>query len=168
MLLVGNRYHCLFIGEIVAVDITTKMPALDGRLSEAFNDAVINRPDLFLELAKYSICMVVAKPSNSIEVLIYCGESENMRKFIDFFNSGDLDKLLNKVLEKLLGDADSVSLEAKVYIRQKEVTLVEQFAEQKGKMLTAFKVFYFACARTVENKIILLSLKIKILYFRCL
>lgn len=147
------------------------MPALDGRLSEAFNDAVINRPDLFLELAKYSICMVVAKPSNSIEVLIYCGESENMRKFIDFFNSGKLDKLLNKVLEKLLGDDLSInagSLEAKVYIRQKEAALVEQFAEQKGKMLTAFKVFYFACARTVENKIILLSLKIKILYFRCL
>lgn len=135
-LLGENQCLWLFLGEIIAVDVSTSRPDLDVRLSESLNALTAQQPKLFSKLNHNNISAVASKPENGIKVFIYCFEMEDMKTFIELFNGGRLAERLNEVLNELLSNiepANAKVLETTTSINEDEISVIETFTGQRGE-----------------------------------
>src|SRR6218665_61371 len=94
---------------MITVYINNNRHDLYGPLSHAFNGVIRNRATddaeieaLLDEMTGLGLNLVNAVPEQSIVIFIYCQTIDSADNFVDLFNSGRLEHMLDSILNRLL------------------------------------------------------------------
>lgn len=134
-----------FTGQIISVHVNTTQPEKDEVLSDLINAIILEESKdypssseerLLTKINDCNIRPVATQTGQSIVFYFYCKTVDNMIKFTELFTSGDLQNMLEVVMNCLwskFDPEDTEQLKARLSLDDAEVLAVEKFSGIAGE-----------------------------------
>ena len=131
---------------MIAVHVNTTQPEKDEVMSELLNKTILeeskheqsSKEKILAAINECNIHPIAVKPGQSIVFFFYCKTVDNMIKFAEVFISGDLQTMVEVMMNCLLSKFDpenTENLKARLSLDDAEILAVERFSGIEGRHL---------------------------------